>query len=253
MKYDCVIIGGGIAGLTCAIKCSEAGLNCIVVSAGMSALHFASGSIDLLGRSSEGAIVKDPLHQLGHFMDQNPEHPYSKCGVERVSRSLSFFSAQLEQQSIRLCHNDARNHFHLTTYGTLTPTYLSQQSVYSPELEKAFFENSDVALISFEGFRDFHIPLVEANLPRHALFKDRNITTGTVELSSLITSGKNPHEFRSIDICRIFETEDGLRQIARQIERLSGKAEIVGIPACIGFIRHNDVYKRLHELTGKLI
>ncbi len=253
MRYDCIIIGGGIAGLTCGIKCAEAGLKCVVISAGMSALHFASGSIDLMGRFPDNSIVKDPYDQLPDFMKQYPEHPYSKCGEETISQSLSYFGDQLQQQSISLCHNGAKNHFHLTTYGTLTPTYLSQQSVYSPALEQAFFENSDIALISFEGFRDFHIPLVEANLPKQSLFQHRRIITGTVELSSLIKSGKNPHEFRSIDISRLFETEESLLQIASQIRQLAGKSRIIGLPACIGFIRHSKVYNRLRDLTGRLI
>lgn len=38
MKYDVVIIGGGLAGLTAAVKLQKAGLGCVVVSEGLS-LH----------------------------------------------------------------------------------------------------------------------------------------------------------------------------------------------------------------------
>lgn len=253
MNYDCIVIGGGIAGLTCAIRCAEAGLSCAVVSEGMSALHFASGSIDLLGRFHGSEIVGSPLDRLPEFLESVPEHPYNRCGVENTFQSLLYFSEQLQRQGIVLCRNGSKNHFHLTTYGTLMPTFLSQQSVYSPELETAFFSQGDMALISFEGFRDFQIPLISSNLPRQTLFSKRHIVTGVVELSDLIRSGKNPHEFRSIDISRMFETEGTLLQLADRIEQQAGDAAIIGVPACIGFIRHNEVLARLRKLTGRLI
>lgn len=253
MKQDCIIIGGGIAGLTCGIRCAEAGLKCAVISTGMSALHFASGSIDLLGRFPNNELVKEPFTQLPAFIKQNPDHPYAKCGAESIAKSLSFFSEQLREQGLELCHNNQKNHFHLTTFGTLTPTYLSQQSVFNPDLEKAFFKFRKIALINFEGFRDLHLPLISANLPQHALFLNHEIVTGTIPTAPFVSSLKTPHEFRSIDISRTFETEAHLQEIAENIDRLAGDCEIVGLPACIGFVQHNEVYRRLQELTGRLI
>ncbi len=253
MNYDCIIIGGGVSGLTCGIRCVSAGLSCAVISSGMSVLHFASGSIDLLGRYPDRKVVPSPFDYLPEFVKTNPKHPYAKCGIDDIYHALFFFRQEVAKQQLDLHSNGKDNHFHMTTFGTITPTYFSQKSVFNEYAEKLFKHNLNITIVNFEGFRDFHAPLIVANLSRHTLFKDRELNMGTIRLSMFKQTRKNPHEFRSIDISRLFETTECLEEIATQIAEIAGNDRIVGMPAVIGIDNHNSILYRLQEISGVMI
>ena len=75
MKFDTIIIGGGLAGLTAGLALLKAGQKVALVSDGQSALHFASGSFDLLGYDAQGQAVANPVEAIAQL---DATHPYSK-------------------------------------------------------------------------------------------------------------------------------------------------------------------------------
>ena len=85
MKFDSVIVGGGLAGLVCGIRLARAGRRCAIVSSGQSALHFSSGSFDLLNALPDGTAVTNPAEAVAETIRQAPDHPYAKIGAERFA------------------------------------------------------------------------------------------------------------------------------------------------------------------------
>ena len=73
MKFDTIIIGGGLSGLTAGIESARAGRRTAIVTAGQSALHFWSGSFEFLCEQDSREVIERPLERAARL---DPSHPY---------------------------------------------------------------------------------------------------------------------------------------------------------------------------------
>ncbi|MBS4638267.1 glycerol-3-phosphate dehydrogenase subunit GlpB [Aeromonas media] len=250
MKFDSIVIGGGMAGLSAALRLAEAGQKTLLMASGQSALHFSSGSVDLL--ESEG----DPRAALPAFMAEHPDHPYSKVGLASIEASLADLQRHCALQGLPLFRQE-RNHQRLTPIGTLKSTWLSPETCACVTEAPA----PDVLLLAtLEGFRDFHPALAAANLATHSRFAHSRILTGEIRLPQLAAFSRNPHEFRSADIARLFDKQqhdkqDLLTDLAREIGRMvqecgkPGCRHIV-LPACLSLGLVGPRLAELEQRTG---
>lgn len=118
MKFDYIIIGGGLCGLSAGIRLAEQGKKTAVVSSGQSALHFFAGSFGLIGKNG-GKTVLNPLEEI----DCLPErHPYRLMGKERVKRLATEVPAMLQKAGITVTGSAEANHFTLTPFGKPRPS-----------------------------------------------------------------------------------------------------------------------------------
>ncbi|WP_323940590.1 glycerol-3-phosphate dehydrogenase subunit GlpB [Aeromonas caviae] len=248
MKFDSIVIGGGMAGLSAALRLAEAGQKTLLMASGQSALHFSSGSVDLL--ESEG----DPRAALPAFMAAHPDHPYSKVGMQNIEGSLADLQRHCAEEGLPLMRQE-HNHHRLTPIGTLKSTWISPDTCACVTDAPA---PDAILLATLEGFRDFHPALAAANLATHARFANSRILTGEIRLPQLAQFSRNPHEFRSADIARLFDKQgpgqqDLLADLAREISRMVQGCGVPGcrhivLPACLSL---GLVGPRLNELERR--
>lgn len=155
MKFDSVIIGGGLAGLVCGIRLSKAGRRCAIISSGQSALHFSSGSFDLLGALPDGTPVTAPAESVAETIRQAPEHPYARIGAERFGALAAEAAALLAEACVAVEGDAARNHYRLTPMGGLKPAWLTLAGYVRSEASDALPWRK-VVLFNAEGFLDFY-------------------------------------------------------------------------------------------------
>lgn len=251
MNFDSIIIGGGVAGLSCAIRCAEAGLKTAVIAAGQSALHFSSGSVDVLSRLPDGSAVSQPFAAFEALAALAPEHPYSYLGAERTQSALAWYTAMMAECGVYLdALPDGQNHARVTPMGTFRATYLSQQTTFLFDLQRPAQGLSSVALVTIDGFRDFQPQLAADNLARHPAFAGVAIKTAAIELPGFETMQRNPCEFRSIDVSRVLRDESKLHAFAKTMIQQVGKADLVILPAVFGNGDGAATIKLLEGLTG---
>ena len=155
MRFDTVIIGGGLAGMACGIRLAEAGQRCAIVSQGQSAIHFSSGSFDLLGRLPDGTPVTDPVAGIAALAESAPAHPYSVIGAERCARHAETAAELLRSAGIRVAGDSRRNHFRITPMGKVKATWLTIDGyLTTDEADRLPFKT--VCIVNVEGFLDFY-------------------------------------------------------------------------------------------------
>ena len=80
-RFDLIVIGTGLAGLTAARTAVEMGAKVLIAGRGMGALTLFGNKIDLLGAIPPGTGMAEGI---ARWIAARPEHPYARTGVEGI-------------------------------------------------------------------------------------------------------------------------------------------------------------------------
>lgn len=231
MKFDVVLIGGGLSALVCGIKLQKAGKKCLMVSAGQNALHFSSGAFGLLGKLPDGTDVTDPLSALESLPS---EHPYSKIGKQRLSEYVASAPGFFSECGVSLHTVDeagtVRNGYRITALGTLKPAWLAMDEVtlLASKDEKI---GEKALIVNFTGFLDFNTRFIAEGLEK----KGVTCRIESVKLDEVEHLRKNPAEMRSVNIARLMNHESSWKQLGRIVQELLKGEDVVILPEVFGF------------------
>lgn len=243
MKYDIVIVGGGLSGLVAGIRLQKAGRKVAIISSGQGALHFSTGSFGLYGTDAEGNDVASPLEAIPQLPEQ---HPYIKIGVERVRQLVDEVIPFFAEAGLTMKGSAEANHQRLTPVGLFKPAWLSAEDcAVCPSVNK--IDWGSTVVVGIKGYLDFYPEFLIEGL-RKAGIECRRAEVSTPELEKLRNSAA---EMRAPSIARVLRGQ-ALDAFAEQLKLASYDAQTIILPSVIG-LNDETAMKRLREITGKRI
>lgn len=235
MKFDTIIIGGGLAGLVCGIRLQKAGQNCAIVSAGQNAMHFSSGTFELLCRDEDGRMLSEPLKAINSL---NEEHPYKKIGAAKVSEYVHGLKVFFGEAGAVLKGDEEKNGFMISPMGAVKQAWLALEDIH---LLKSKDEKigEKILLVNFKGYLDFNIGFIAKSLEESGA-SCRILNVDLPEISRLRS---NPSEMRSVNIAGVMESEEVLKAFVAKVKaNLEGEDTVV-LPSVFGLKDNKAVEK----------
>ena len=241
MKFDTVIIGGGLSGLICGIRLQKAGKKCAIVSAGQSAMHFSSGSFDLLGRLPDGTDVDKPLGALKSLPE---DHPYSILGEEKVRKYAEEASAFLNGCGIKVDGDAAVNTWRISPTGERKPSWLTLGDFTALKTKDEKIGNKAL-IVNILGYLDFNTKFLADSFERQGTI----CRISSVKLEEMERLRKNPSEMRATNIARVMDRDGVWEKAAEQVKGMLKDEDIVVLPAVFG-LKDGSVIEKIREAIG---
>ena len=247
MKFDTIIIGGGLSGLISGIYLSQRGQRCVIISSGQSALHFSSGSFDFLNNLPDGTSVQKPLDAISELVKQAPTHPYAKLGETKFKELAQQAEEFFKNAGISTQGDHEENHYRVTPMGTLKPTWLTLKNLLISENEKCL-PIQHPGIFNITGFLDFYTRFIADEF----LKMGAKCSIHSINFPALENLRKNPTEMRSVNIARVFDKQENIEELARILKAESGDCDSIILPAITGLNRE-DVVDYLRKEINKPI
>ncbi len=228
MHYDLIVIGMGLSGLMAAKTAVEAGKKVLIIGKGMGGLTLFSNTIDVLGNIPETMKMREGL---SWWINDHPEHPYGKVGLEKIEEALSSFNSLFPPPYTFQSKNET-NSLIPTGAGTFRPTYL----IPSTMMKGIILKEKKTLIMGFKGYKDFYAHRLAD------LFKCRGVTLSLPEVLQA--------EITATALARWMGQPSFREFICTEIKKQMRDEELIGFPALLGINDPVGVRKDLEKRIG---
>lgn len=241
MRFDTVIIGGGLAGLVCGIRLQKAGKKCAIISAGQSAMHFSSGTFDLLGRLPDGTQVDNPIEAIASL---NKEHPYVIIGKDNVKKYADEAPSFFKECGIEVAGNAEKNSWRITPTGERKPAWLTLGD-FTPLASKDEKIGTKALIVNILGYLDFNTKFLADSFEKQGTV----CRISSIKLEEMERLRKNPSEMRATNIARVMDRDGIWEKAAAQIKEMIKDEDVVVLPAVFG-LKDASVVEKMRAAIG---
>lgn len=236
-----LVIGAGLAGLVAGWQAAAAGAQTRVVCAGWGAQYWQPGCIDVLGYHPPDTPqpLSVPAEGLARLIEERPDHPYARVGVEGVAEALEALRELFGRDGYRLLGSPEQNWVLPSAVGAFRPTCLAPATMVAGDLRRS----EPMLIVGFRQLPDFYAALVAANLstqgvPAHAI---------TLDLARL-----RRRRFTTTSLLAgLFEEAAFRREVVEAVAPAIGEAARVGFPAVLGMQRPLEVIEDLEQRLAR--
>jgi glycerol-3-phosphate dehydrogenase subunit B len=226
-RWDLIVIGAGLAGLTAARTAVDMGAKVLVIGRGMGSLTLFGNSIDVLGEIPPGA---DMGAGVADWIKAHPDHPYALTGWPLISEALQAFKG-LFPPPYTFDPVDGGNSLVPTGAGTMRPTYLLPVTMTAG----AGMSAADTLIVGLRGFKDFQGDTVSLHLQCRGV----NLSLPRYGMEGLT----------ALALARLMDEEPFRESLGEAIRSQMAGEKRIGLPAVLGLSSPVDVLGTLETIT----
>ena len=211
-RWDLIVIGMGLAGLTAARTAVEMGAKVLIIGRGMGSLTLFGNTIDVLGASRRERTWRRASRAGSR---RTPHHPYARTGWAGIAEALNAFR-ELFPPPYTFDPVGSGNSLVPTGAGTLRPTYLLPVTMTAG----AGISAADTLIVGLRGFKDFQGDTVSLHLRCRGV----NLSLPRYGLEGLT----------AIALARLMDEEPFRESLGEAIRRQMAGEKRIGLPAILG-------------------
>jgi glycerol-3-phosphate dehydrogenase subunit B len=240
-RADVVVIGAGLAGLSCAAELAEGGASVFLAAKGMATTHWTHGGLDVAAPAG-AATPRDGVRLLAAA----DAHPYRRLGAH-VHHAVAAHLARTAAEG--LVHNgslDSRLVPVPTAIGTLRPAAIlprAQAAALEP------WSGDGLVLVGFRRYRDAWPHYAARNLDA-TRWDDGPARIEAVEVDLPGLEALN--NLNATTLARQFDDAAWrVRALAAVAGALPAGPSRIGMPAVLGLERHADAHGDAERVLGR--